>query len=210
MDLSDPMSSVVPTAHGAVLAVLARTDQPLSGRQLADLAGGRVKQSRAHEVLRELTEAGVVLCEERPPAKLYRLNRDHVAAAAIVALAGQREELMRRIRQHAERWVARPVAVWLFGSAARGDGGPPSDIDLLVVRPDEVADDDGQWLAQVSDLASRIWAWSGNSCEVLEVSATELKDMINRGEPLVAKLRADAVGMAGQPPRSLLRLGAKR
>lgn len=210
MNLSDPMSSVVPTAHGAVLAVLARTDRPLSGRQLADLSGGRVKQSRAHEVLHELTEAGVALCEERPPAKLYRLNRDHVAAAGIVALASQRDELLRRIRDHVERWMPRPVAVWLFGSAARGEGGPRSDIDLLVVRPDAVADDDQQWLDQVSDLAARVWGWSGNGCEVFEVSSTELTDMITRGEPLIGQLRTDAVGMAGRPPRSLLKLGAKR
>lgn len=30
-----------------------------------------------------------------------------------------------------------PVAVWLFGSAARGEAGPDSDIDLLVVVPDD-------------------------------------------------------------------------
>src|SRR5664280_476791 len=142
MNLSDPMSSVVPAAHGAVLAVLARTDRPLSGRQVADLSGGHVKQSRAHQVLHELTEAGVVLCEERPPAKLYRLNRDHVAATGIVVLASQRDELLRRIRDHIERWMPRAVAVWLFGSAARGEGGPRSDIDLLVVRPDALAHDD--------------------------------------------------------------------
>jgi len=32
MDLSSPISSVIPSAQGAVLAVLARTDEPLSGR----------------------------------------------------------------------------------------------------------------------------------------------------------------------------------
>jgi hypothetical protein len=30
----------------------------------------------------------------------------------------------------------RPQAVWLFGSRARGDAGPDSDFDLLVVLPD--------------------------------------------------------------------------
>ena len=37
MDLTDPMQSVIPSAHGAVLSVLARTDEPLSGRRVAEL-----------------------------------------------------------------------------------------------------------------------------------------------------------------------------
>lgn len=33
-----------------------------------------------------------------------------------------------------------PVAIWLFGSRARGDAVPSSDWDLLVVVPDDVSD----------------------------------------------------------------------
>ncbi len=32
----------------------------------------------------------------------------------------------------------RPVAVWLFGSRAKGTAGPESDWDLLVILPDSV------------------------------------------------------------------------
>jgi predicted nucleotidyltransferase len=34
-----------------------------------------------------------------------------------------------------------PERVYLFGSAARGDGGPDSDLDFCVVVPDEASDD---------------------------------------------------------------------
>lgn len=204
MNLSEPMSSVVPSAHGAVLAVLARTDRSLSGRQVAELTGGRVGRSRTNEVLVALASAGVVLRAEHPPAILYRLNRDHLAAEAIVLLAGLREELLRRIREDAGGWMSPARALWLFGSAARGEGGAESDIDLLVVRPDDTDDDDPAWLAQVADLSRRIWAWSGNSCEVLELSVQELASMVDRGERLVTELRANAVTLAGQSPRALL------
>lgn len=193
------------TSYGAVLAVLARTHQPLSGRQVAALTGGRAGQWRANEVLGQLAEAGIVLREERPPAKLYRLNLDHVAADAVVALAGQREELLRRIRRHVADWAPAAHAVWLFGSAARGGGSADSDIDLLVMRPDDVDEDDRSWSAQLADLSRQIWAWSGNSCETLELSVAEVTDMVDRGERLVAELRADAVCLAGQAPRTLLR-----
>ena len=41
------------------------------------------------------------------------------------------EELVRRIIA-----VAHPLRIILFGSAARGDMGPDSDLDVLVVMPD--------------------------------------------------------------------------
>lgn len=41
------------------------------------------------------------------------------------------DKLVQRILQ-----VVRPLRIILFGSAARGDMGPDSDLDLLVVMPD--------------------------------------------------------------------------
>jgi len=38
------------------------------------------------------------------------------------------------------RWA--PTQIWLFGSRARGDADDDSDWDLLVIVPDDVADDD--------------------------------------------------------------------
>ena len=40
-------------------------------------------------------------------------------------------EVVRRLVE-----VYRPVRIYLFGSAARGDAGPDSDYDLMVVVPD--------------------------------------------------------------------------
>jgi len=41
------------------------------------------------------------------------------------------DELVRRIRE-----VVEPLRIILFGSAARGEMGPDSDLDVLVVVPD--------------------------------------------------------------------------
>lgn len=47
----------------------------------------------------------------------------------LVALEGVLAEIIRRVVQ-----VAQPDRIILFGSAARGEAGPDSDIDLLVVK----------------------------------------------------------------------------
>jgi predicted nucleotidyltransferase len=207
VDLSSPISSVIPTAQGAVLAVLSRSGEPLSGRQVAALTNGRFGQWRVNEVLGQLAAAGIVLRESRPPAKLYRLNRDHVAAAGVEALANQRQELLSRIRSDVAAWVVQADAVWLFGSAARGDGDTTSDIDLLVVRPAAVDQDDETWLGQIDEVSEHIAKWSGNSCEVLELSRAELAEVVSRGERLVEDLRAEALTLSGTSPRTLLRIG---
>ena len=207
MDLSSPISSVIPSAHGAVLAVLARVGEPLSGRKVAELTNGKVGQWRTNEVLGALTDAGIVFREERPPAKLYRLNRDHVAAAGIVVLADQWALLLQRIQDDLATWETSPVSACVFGSSARGDAGPDSDIDLLLVSPAEVRDveiAERTWHAQVDELSERVRAWSGNTCEVLELTEAELGDAVTREDRLVRDLRQDAIALHGQDIRTLL------
>lgn len=38
-----------------------------------------------------------------------------------------------------------PWVVWLFGSAARGDGSASSDVDVLAGRDDTVDEEDPTW-----------------------------------------------------------------
>jgi hypothetical protein len=47
-----------------------------------------------------------------------------------------REPILREILSRLVE-VYSPVCIYLFGSKARGDGGPDSDYDLLVVLPDD-------------------------------------------------------------------------
>jgi predicted nucleotidyltransferase len=207
MDLANPMQSVIPSAHGAVLAVLARTDLPLSGRRIAELTQPRFSQRRVNDVLRHLADSGIALCEKRPPSNLYRLNHDHVAAEGSLLLARMSATLAARIRAELENWSIRPQAAWLFGSAARGEGTEQSDIDIFLVLPASDLDTAAVdiWERQTEVLADKIMAWSGNRCEVVEMEAAELSAAVERDDLLVRDLRDQAVILAGRDPRDLLR-----
>lgn len=65
---------------------------------------------------------------------------------------------------------SRPVHVSVFGSAARADGQVESDIDLLIVRPENLAEDDPHWREQLHRLAERIERWSGNHASLHEIT----------------------------------------
>lgn len=207
MDLANPITSVIPGAYGDVLAVLARTDVALSGRRVASLTRGPTSRRRVDAVLAELAHAGVVLVQEVPPAKLYRLNRDHVAAAGIEALASLRDTLLSRMRTELASWRVTPVAAWLFGSAARGEATVDSDIDLLLIRPPLGGDDD-TWDGQVDALRELVLAWSGNELEALSLNVDELHQLRDRGERLIDELLSDTVVLVGSDVRRLI--GSRR
>jgi predicted nucleotidyltransferase len=150
--------------------------------------------------------------ETRPPSNLYRLNQDHVAAEAIVALTRLWATLMARIRTELDTWSVPPQAAWLFGSAARGEGTEDSDIDILFVLPAGLDDPATAvvWERQIETLREKIIAWSGNACETIEVDNSELAAAVERDDRLVRDLREHAVVLAGRHPRAFLRRTAAR
>jgi len=197
MDVSHPMADVVPSAHGPVLVVLASTAAPLTGRKIAELTNPRVSQPRVAGILNDLVAAGLVDRIPAGSAMLFALNRDHLAAGAVEELATLRTRLWERIAQHAASWVHVPEAIIVYGSAARGDGDTSSDIDLLVVRPPEVADDDPDWNRNLTDLASSVARWTGNPCEALDRSPKELGSMAAAGERVLGEIRRDGRAVVG-------------
>lgn len=206
MNLSSPISAVAPGGRGVILSILARTSQPLSGRRIAELAGDQLGKTRVHEVLRDLATTGIVLVESQPPARLYHLNRDHLAARAIVQLAELRSALLEEMRAHLADWAQPAVTAWLFGSAARGDGSDTSDIDIAVVRSDSLDPDDPIWSRQLVELSDAVARWTGNEASVIEYSETELADLAEASEGVIESIKSEGIHLGGR--RRLLRAPA--
>ena len=191
-----PFSVITPTVDGDVLSVLAGADAAFTGREVHRLVG-RYSEAGVRNVLGRLVDQGVVLVERVGPSYSYRLNRDHLAAPPISALAGLRAELMARLRARLAQWDPPPVYGALFGSAARGDMRSGSDIDLLIVRPDGVDGDDDRWVAQVDQLIGDVTRWTGNDTRPLEYSDAETRQALRRGEPVLEAVRIQGVHLAG-------------
>lgn len=186
MDVSLPIRSVVPSLDGPVLGALASTTAPASLTQVSERAG-HGSLSGVRKVLQRLIEQGVV---HHGPAG-YALNRDHVAAPAILLLACLHGEVASRIRI----WLAdRPeevVAAGLFGSAARREGDASSDIDVVVVT----AVPSGPDLAD--GLAEGIEQWTGNRGQVVVLSRDEAAMLRDEGRTIVDSWRRDLQMLLG-------------
>jgi predicted nucleotidyltransferase len=203
MDVSRPYAAICPTLDSEVLSVLVGTIRPLTGREVARLTG-RTSHRGVADVLNRLVEHGLVKRQEAGRALLFTLNREHLATPAVESLANMRVELLHRIRNLVDAWKTEAVSVSIFGSMARGDGATQSDIDLFVVRPDTIPEDDLRWREQLDDLAGHIERWTGNRASIAEAAVREIGPFLDEDRPIVTELRTDAITVNGPDLSALL------
>jgi DNA-binding transcriptional ArsR family regulator len=203
MDLSRPWAPIRSPIDMEVLRVLRGTTRPFTGREVARLVRAG-SQPSVNAALRRLSDEGLVHAQEAGNAYLYTLNREHLAAPAVELLADVRAELERRLRDEIAGWKISPVHLSLFGSAARGDGDTKSDIDIFVVRPRHVSDDDPLWREQLDTLSDHVLAWTGNHVGLSEVSEADVRRLRRERPPVIAELTRDAITIAGPESGELL------
>ena len=189
IDFLRPIEAIVPGVQGRVLAVLVETTAELNLRTIAQLAG--VSQAQASRVLPRLVELGVVERRDVPPAAMFLLVRDHVASQALLALARSHDAALDAMGRFAEELVDPPVSVNVFGSFARREATAESDIDVVVVRPREIDEDDETWAESLESWRRQVGRLTGNPVEVLEMSPDEAAGKGSGDDPLWADIRRD-------------------
>jgi predicted nucleotidyltransferase/biotin operon repressor len=202
MDVAKPYSGISPTIDTQLLVALAGSLEPRSGRELARAI--RRSRTGVQHVLNRLVEEGLVEQRRAGQAFLYVFNYDHLLASAVQAMADVRVELVRRLRENVDFWKIKPLHLSLFGSAARGDGDSESDIDLFLIRPDGVEEEDEVWRSQVEHLKERVDRWTGNRAVTVELPEKKMTALRRRRPPALRELDADAIDIAGTPIRKLL------
>lgn len=204
MDLSDPMSSVVPSLDAAVLRVLNGTIAPLTGAEIHRLCR-RGSYAGVQKVLSRLCDQGLARRSSAGRVGQYVGNRAHLAWPAVELLADISNSLLIKIASDVASWRISPLAAFLFGSAARGDGDPDSDIDIWLVRP---AVDEGlgeEWNDQSFRLSATIRDWTGNSASILESSLEDVGSMNRQKVPFLDELGRDGIALTGTSLSELLR-----
>ncbi len=227
MDLADPTRAITPTLDGPILAVLASAGRPLTVGEIAAQVP-RGSEIGVRKAVARLVDQGIVTAIQMGRNLVHELNREHIAAPAAEALAGFRGELWKRIRETLAGWTLKPVYASVFGSAARRDGGPERDIDLLLVHPNLPGDkrppnrekglwgllnevalgmvsqapsatSGAQWHGQVDQLGVKVQRWTGNPLQVVDVSFWQWAEMRSTDPALFEQIARDGVTMAGQP-----------
>lgn len=202
MDLASPLRSLVPTMESEVLGVLAGTQAAMSIAQITAVASRGSRQGLTLALAR-LVEHGLVTATPANRGSMYSLNRDHVLADVVLAAIGARAVFLGRLSGAVHSLSPRPLHVSIFGSFARHEGGPDSDIDVLFVLPRGCAVD-AVWEAQVRDLGDQVFAWTGNRMEQIAYTEDELLDVVKKKAAIVESWRTEALTVHGPDVVSLL------
>lgn len=153
--LRHPLTALLGSAGSVrVLRALATGRAPQSAPQLAAAAGLTPQGTRG--VLDVLTRQRLVKAYGSGRTQLYELNTTHPLALSLAALFQHEQSrwdgLMSAIRDVLARHGAAVSAAWLYGSVARGDDSPASDVDIaLIVRSHAVADQVREALMPLED-----------------------------------------------------------
>ena len=200
MNLAEPADIVMSGSTAAVLRTLAGARRPFSIRELARLGG--ISSRRAQVVVGWLRERGLITVEPAGRAQMCTLNREHLAADAVIALVTLRARMVDALAEELSQWGTPPLHASLFGSAARGDGSIDSDIDVLVIRPDTAID--GDWSDQCYDTGERLRAQTGNHVSWFELTHEELGDAAAAQEPILRSWVEEGILLTGEPLRRLV------
>ena len=202
MDLTHPEYAILGENRARILYRLAVLGEPTSGRRIHQLSGVASLRT-TQRILGELVDVGLVDVQPVGAANAYTLNRAHVLwepIERILAIPATTEGEIAKIVGAAVRGHAASTAI--YGSYARGEAGPASDIDILVVWEPGVSQDQAAGI--LDKLAEQIRKLTGNRAQLFPVNREELDRLVGRADPFVESLRQDARTLTGIEIKGLL------
>jgi predicted nucleotidyltransferase len=117
---------------GVLRVLVACSPQGKTGRALSrDIGFSPTQTGRA---LGALEGVGIVRREAAGRAFLWKFASEHLLARSVIQLFAEEGESLQALKSDLEEVVSKlpTERVWLFGSIARGEERPTSDIDLMV------------------------------------------------------------------------------
>lgn len=188
----------------AVLRVLHGVGVPLNASQLASRTG--LSWTAVSTVLDELGEMGVVKSSSAGRANIHSLNRDSVYVTELVDPLFCAEERVPEmmLADLAETFGGRSLAVALFGSFARDEQTPGSDVDVAIVVADAAEKDAIENV--VDDYQARFLSRYGAPLSTIVYERAEAAALTDVAPAFAAQLAADALAVSGPHPREWSRL----
>jgi len=195
VDFLRPVEAVIPGAQGKLLAVFAQTAAALSVRTAARLSG--VSLAQTSRILPELAAFGILERSEVPPSIVYRLIEENVAARAIRQLARSRDLVLAELGEAAKAMPAPPLSIVVFGSFARGDAGPESDIDVVLVHQSGL-DATPIWSEGVEEWRRVVRRLTGNEIEVMEIDERLIGSRLRSRRPVWRDICREGIAVFGK------------
>lgn len=192
-------------AKVALLRLLAPGGDPVSQREAARRTGIQVRS--AQRALDGLVALGIVTRLSGGREHLVHLNAEHRLAPALTILFDAEADLFRALRETlgavASRGRPLPLALLLFGSAARGDDRLDSDLDVLGVARTQA--EAGDLLERLAAAAAGIRTAFGAELRPIVLTLAQLRSQWRTRGSLPRRAAEDALLVLGRPLPDLAR-----
>lgn len=196
------------TSKVRILRLLCSQDRQFSARELTRLTD--MSLPAVLKSIADLEADGVLVKETSGGQFLCRINREHEFVRRALQPLFQTEravadEVLSAIRGALVK--PKPLAAWVFGSVARGDERPGSDLDLFVLTARE-SDAEALEDAMLDEL--RPWRKRfGYKVSPLAMTLERALSQAKAGSPMIRNAVADARVLIGEIPLSLLEAAEK-
>lgn len=206
MKFTKPLDDIFQTSSSVkVLRVLLQSDLDLTGRQIADMAG--LNPQTCQNTLDRLNDLRILAIRRVGRAYLYRLKDSNAIVQQMLKplFTTETNLLSNELTKVANMFSGTAIAVILFGSVARDEEEPGSDIDLCVIVKDneakEAAEEKGDeildHLVDVTGIVPTVLVWSRE----------ELRKRYDKGDGLARALFEEGRVVMGPPIYRILRDG---
>lgn len=176
-----------------VIRALYESGRPLTGLKLAKASG--YSHTQTYKALDELEAIGVVKKDHAGRSDLYSINRRSylVNEMLVPALNAEKNILIALASKFYERMGKDLVSITLYGSVARKEDKPASDIDLILVAKD-TAD-----LESLEDIAAEVSLDAafefGGPVSAFVIPETEYRHRLNEGKAMWADIKSEGLSI---------------
>jgi hypothetical protein len=188
-------------SHVALLRALKDSAEGMSGRAAARAAG--INHQACRQALERLESTGLIIRQGSGHTQLLRLNFDHalVKEALLPLFRAEKDfqALLRNSIMHGLGKQARTAT--LFGSAARKEDQPGSDIDLLLITD---ATAKARLADKALDFGCGFTKRYGIRLSPITYSVSEAKAKYRCGDPLIKNILAHGIDLLNEKLKDVL------
>lgn len=173
----------------------------LSGRELAKLSG--VSQFKIRTVLDDLSRQGLLKKRLSGRSHLYAFNKHHFLAEKIALLL----EIEENFFSFLGTWIMnrmdrKPISIILFGSMARGEERPDSDMDLLFIY--RRIDSEANLVEKINEALSDSLEYFGNRLAPVLTTPASFQKAIKNRDPFFLHILKEGITLKGAAMNEVL------
>ena len=181
MDVSVPLRSFFSDVESRTFLALDRVAGGMTGRQVTEVIRSN-SPSHVRRALKKLEDLGLVTSRQVGNAYVYETNKEHILWPVIQTINSSIDIFKQRVRELVLTSEAPDATVWLYGSTARKQSTIKSDIDLVLIVPEETSDDILNELTTQLSVCGELW--TGNETNVYGISEQGLVYRKEQQDPL--------------------------